>query len=433
MSSSASFYSRLQSAQREHGQLQDAIAQQQRALQHCEARMTNTLQQIRTVVIEAIRNGERFDWTEADEQVSVLFKQLYERHDDLTEQLQRDEAEATRANEAVRSALAEHEAAVQALAHLDQHIHSATEALPAVQDLRQQQDDIELLTERLKSQKADAETEAGSKRIAYESDRYFQYLWRRGYGTPRYQAGRVGARLDRWLAEACYYNDNQRQYELLLAVPLRLQSAIAESVEQLAALEGQIAAERARVANQMQREQLQAKVDASAAKLADCKQAVANVLQRMQAGKTEVGSIQGGVHTLHERMATLVDQALDNQQLKRFVGATLSTVDDKLFQHYEQDRQQVQALRSDNARLATQARSVQNDIEELNSAWQRAKMLEAAAIAAAAARRSNRSHGGMFGGGGFGGGGFGGGGFGGGGFSSGGGFGGGGFRTGGGF
>ncbi len=428
MASSSSLYSRLQSARSEHDRLQRDYQQRQLSLAQVQTGMADTLQRIRTVIIEAIRDGERFDWTDTDEQVSGLFKQLYARHEALASQLQQDEQAASAANEQVKQALARYEEAEQALDHLDQHIENATEALPDVQTLRQHEDEIELLTERLKNQKADADAEAGQKRKAYESDRYFRYLWQRHYGSERYQASAVSQRFDRWLAESCYYSDNARQYQLLLAIPERLQAAITESTEQLAALAAQIDQHRQQLAEQMQRPAAQQALDNASAAVAAAKAELAQIAARIQASKSESGSIQSGGHDLHQRMASLVDGVLDNQQLKRFVGATLTTVDDKLLQQYDSQYRQQQQLQGELSGLSVALQSVLNDVSELNSAYNRAKLLEAAAIAALATRRSNRSGGGMWGGGGFGGGGFGGGGF-----SGGGGFGGGGFKTGGGF
>ena len=435
MSTSASLYSRLQSARNAHDRVQHDYQQRQSALQQTQASMANTLQRIRTVIIEAIRDGERFDWTDTDEQVSALFKQLYARHDELAEQLKRDDHAAASANERVKQALARQEQAELALDHLDEHIDKATEALPAVQALRQQADEIELLTERLKNQKADADAEASNKRQAYEADRYFRYLWQRSYGSDRYAAGAISQRFDRWLAESCYYSDNARQYQLLLAIPERLQAAVTESSSQLAALDEQIAEQRARIAEQMQRAAAQKALDDASAEVAAAKASVTEIVARINASKAETGTIQTGGHDLHQRMASVVDHALDNQQLKRFVSATMTNVDDKLLQQYDGQYRQQQQLQADLSSLSVSLQSLLNDMAELNSAYNRAKTLEAAAVAAAAARRSNRSGGGMWGGGmgGLGGGGLGGGGFGGGGFSSGGGFGGGGFRTGGGF
>ena len=181
----------------------------------------------------------------------------------------------------------------------------------------------------------------------------------------------------------------------------------------------------------MQRATAQKALDDASAEVAAAKASVAEIVARINASKTEAGAIQTGGHDLHQRMASMVDNVLDSQQLKRFVGATLTNVDDKLLQQYDSQYRQQQQLQADLSSLSVSLQSVLNDMAELNSAYNRAKTLEAAAIAAAAARRSNRSGGGMWGGGmgGLGGGGS----FGGGGFSSGGGFGGGGFRTGGGF
>src|SRR5690606_4652912 len=143
-----------------------------------------------------------------DEQVHTLFDAIGKRNERLAEQLQHDDGTAQLARTDIHSAVEHHEHVCQLLAELDDRINAATAALPEVQQIRARSDEITLLTGRLSEQKEDAEKEAADKRLAYEDDRFFLYLWKRGYGTPRYQAGALAARFDRWLAERCHYRDN---------------------------------------------------------------------------------------------------------------------------------------------------------------------------------------------------------------------------------
>lgn len=421
---------RLQDATQRHHNVQQYHLQQLALLRQTERSMEATLQKIRSIVMDAIRKGERFDWTDADERVTVLFTQLQARNTQLTGQLQADTQAAAAANATVRESIERHEAASAALEQLETRIDAATNQLPAVQTVRTQITDIELLAGRLQEQMAEAETDSTEKRKAYESSPYFRYLWKRGYGSARYEGGIIARGFDRWLAERCYYNDNARQYELLLAIPGRLRAALAEASQQLDELNADIAKEREGIARTTPLAAAQQAVDDASAALAAARDEVQQIVKRIDAAKLEAAQIGTGKHDLHRDAHELVGSVLNGDELARFVEATLSKADDKLLTSYRDDSKQYQKVRAELAEIEVAQQSLQNDIDELNASWQRAVRQERAAMAAAVIATTMRH--GSRGRGGFGGG-FGGDGFGGGGFGRGGGFGGGGFKRGGGF
>jgi hypothetical protein len=55
----------------------------------------------------------------------------------------------------------------------------------------------------------------------YEADPLFMYLWRRGYGTPRYAAGPFTRLADGWVARTARYEPLRRDYWLLSELPAR--------------------------------------------------------------------------------------------------------------------------------------------------------------------------------------------------------------------
>ncbi|MGV3593320.1 MAG: hypothetical protein ACO1PZ_16670 [Gammaproteobacteria bacterium] len=424
---------RLQDATQRHHNVQQYHLQQLALLRQTERSMEATLQKIRSIVMDAIRKGERFDWTDADERVTALFTQLQARNTQLAGQLQADTQAAAAANATVHESIEKHEAASAALERLESEIEAATNQLPAVQAIRTQITDIELLAGRLQEQMAEAETDSKEKRKAYESSPYFHYLWKRGYGSARYEGGMLARRFDRWLAERCYYNDNARQYELLLAIPGRLREALNEASQQLDELNAEIAREREGIARTTALADARQEVDDASAAVAAARAEVQQIVTRIDAAKLEAAQIGTGKHDLHRDAHELVGSALNSDELARFVEATLSKADDKLLASYRDDKQQYQKLRAELAEIEVAQQSLQNDIDELNASWQRAVRQEQAAMAAVVIattmRHGSQGRGGF--GGGFGGGR--GGGFGGGGFGRGGGFGGGGFKRGGGF
>jgi thiaminase len=436
ISSSASAYSaKLQRARKELDNLQQEQQELKARLQQAQGGVDTALKGIRSEIITAIRKGEQFEWTDVDEKVSALFQQLDARNSALLQQLQQDEAATHVANAGIKTALAKHEEASAVLEQLDGRIDAATDAITLVQDTKIRINDITLLTDRLSEQFEAAEAEANNKRKAYEADRYFRYLWRRGYGNERYRSGTLAARFDRWLAERCHYNENARHYEVLLALPPRLKTTLDESAAQLKELQLVVDLERSKVAVAMERGATQKIVDGAAEGVTQARAVLSGIKQRMDKTRQETLQIQASEHPLHNDITALVTKAMANNELARFVSDTVGTRDNALLKTYESDHLQQCQLQAQIAANSAAQQMQQSEIDELENAYQRAKRKEDAALLAAAVilngqhRHHHHGHGGGFGGGGFGGG-RGGGGFGGGGFGRGGGFGGGGFSRG---
>ncbi len=66
---------------------------------------------------------------------------------------------------------------------------------------------------------AEMRDEVAEKLPAYENSRLFQYLYRRGYGTPHYKARGFTKQLDRWVAKLVKYNKNRQSYKFLRMTP----------------------------------------------------------------------------------------------------------------------------------------------------------------------------------------------------------------------
>ena len=69
---------------------------------------------------------------------------------------------------------------------------------------------------------AQAEADLAAKRVPYEQDPIFMYLWRRGFGTPRYTSNGLVRSLDRMVARHVGYADASRNYAMLTELPIRL-------------------------------------------------------------------------------------------------------------------------------------------------------------------------------------------------------------------
>ncbi len=69
---------------------------------------------------------------------------------------------------------------------------------------------------------AQSEAELGAKQKPYDQDPLFSYLWRRNFGTSKYEAGNIARALDRMVADFIGYPDARANYAMLIEIPLRL-------------------------------------------------------------------------------------------------------------------------------------------------------------------------------------------------------------------
>lgn len=103
-----------------------------------------------------------------------------------------------------------------------------------------------IMAERAEARAAEAEAERDAKRGPYEADPLFLYLWRRGYGTPAYDARGFARRMDRWVAQLIGFERARANYHVLMALPERLHAHAArlrEDERALADAEARLVAE----------------------------------------------------------------------------------------------------------------------------------------------------------------------------------------------
>ena len=67
-----------------------------------------------------------------------------------------------------------------------------------------------------------AERDLAEKRVPYEADPLFMYLWNRGFGTGAYRASNLVRYFDRKVARLVGYQDARVNYAMLLELPVRI-------------------------------------------------------------------------------------------------------------------------------------------------------------------------------------------------------------------
>jgi chromosome segregation ATPase len=84
----------------------------------------------------------------------------------------------------------------------------------------------------VKTNQADLDREAKGR--PYRADPLFNYLWEAGFGTARYRAAPLVARLDAWVARLIGYDEARRNYVMLNEWPLQLRAFAERQVERAA-------------------------------------------------------------------------------------------------------------------------------------------------------------------------------------------------------
>ncbi len=78
------------------------------------------------------------------------------------------------------------------------------------------------------------------KGLPYREDPLFMYLWRRQYGTPRYQATGIVRMVDAWVADLVRYTDVRANYAMLTEIPVRLRAHAEDLRQQTEAAKAQL-------------------------------------------------------------------------------------------------------------------------------------------------------------------------------------------------
>ncbi len=417
--------------------------------------------------IDAQRLGARFDQTfrevagllDRRDRESKQVEQTLAANEQLFDQVESEQASRVAARDEAAAALEDKTIEVQQALLKDDDFLKLRELWNQSKAKREQ------VVERLAAAVDDREL----KRQPYDGDRIFSYLWGRRYGTQNYPSRGLTRVFDGWLAQFVDYDNNSRNFELLLAIPDRLQAhaeSLQREIDGLAerldeAFEERFAASAGGpLREQMQRAEhdLQQAID-EASRLRQESDRLGLRLAKFEQGTDELSTEamqrqrdQFAVEPLPQlwQRASSTPSRVDDQLVKRI--ERLRYQERELLEEIEEDRRDASRYRERLSHLQAIELEFQRrrwdssysrfgrrmDIDWLVAAVLKGKLDRVAAIKHLRRHQSFRSRhkGGRRGGGGsggWGGGSSGGGGFGGGGFSGGGSFGGGGFSTGGGF
>ena len=128
------------------------------------------------------------------------------------------EAEVRTLQRARNAATAMAEERRKALLAAEEAIRRKLNDVPAYQQQLQATQRAEQIAVSAEEKTKQAEDDRIAKGKPYEQDELFQYLWKRGFGTPAYTAGPLTRIMDRWVARLAGY-DKRVDYAMLQEIP----------------------------------------------------------------------------------------------------------------------------------------------------------------------------------------------------------------------
>ena len=198
----------------------DALTAQLTTARSTAAEQTAALARLRLDLLAANQVASGLD--AADQRALALLAQRGQRFDALHGEIDASVAIQKQRTEARAAALAEHDRQLAAIDTLVQHTRLALVETAAHKLLQQAADDAELRARHADEKADQAESDRSAKRLPYEADRLFMYLWQRRYAFPEYAAMPLIRTLDGWVARLIKYDAAHRNYRMLLALADRM-------------------------------------------------------------------------------------------------------------------------------------------------------------------------------------------------------------------
>jgi chromosome segregation ATPase len=240
-----------------------------------------------------------------------------ERRETLLKQVEEAQAARDAAAKLVEEALDAEET-------LRADVEVKVKALPAWQEAKAANDEVDAVATEAEKKAALSEADLGAKRKPYDDDPLFIYLWRRGFGTGRYNAGNVTRLMDRIVADFIGFGEVRANYAALIEIPLRLRDH--------ASTKRAAANERLTALSQIER---RAMVEAG---IEPKERALAEARERLAAADKAVEEKQGELRKLDEERGALVTDRLNPAYQEALETIALADSKDQLAALYLEAR-----------------------------------------------------------------------------------------------
>lgn len=175
--------------------------------------------------------------------------------------------------------------------------------------------------------KADvAEADLAQKRIPYDQDPLFSYLWKEGFGTSAYKGSGFVRMMDGWVAGLCGYHNARPNYAMLNEIPKRLRehARVREDDVGRIRLELERMERNALIADGV--EKLERVVAECETKTAAAEKRLTEAQERLKSIDAQLTMESGGRSDPHYLQATdVIARAIAQDDLRRLHAQALST------------------------------------------------------------------------------------------------------------
>jgi hypothetical protein len=204
----------------EHARNLEVLTAQLSQSRSAESAQTQELARLRLDLLSANQVVSGLDI--ADQRALALLAQRAEVFSRLHGDIETSVAKQQQLTQARTDMLAERD---RQLVAVDALVESTRKAFHETDAWKQQQQSVDDAVQRAQQSdaKADqAEADRSQKRLPYEADKLFIYLWSRRYAFPEYEAMPLIRTLDGWVARLIGYEAAHRNYRMLLALADRM-------------------------------------------------------------------------------------------------------------------------------------------------------------------------------------------------------------------
>lgn len=211
---------------REQGALagiDDKLQELGRQLVALQQRRAESLRQLARVRVDMVDDGRLIGGLDtAEHQVAAMLEQRAGAERTLAQELQHARAAREALDQERQARVEELERANVRIDEAEAETQARLDADPSYQAQRDLAHEAERIAMHAEEKASESEQEKAQKAASYRADPLFMYLWKRGYGTPRYAAGGLFRWLDGKVARLIGYEDARLNYSRLLEIPLRL-------------------------------------------------------------------------------------------------------------------------------------------------------------------------------------------------------------------
>ncbi len=204
----------------EHARNLEVLNEQLNRSRSAQAAQTQELARLRLDLLAANQIASGLD--AADQQALALLAQRTEMFSRLHREIEASVEVQRQLTAARAETLTERD---RQLSALDSLVDSTRQSLAQSEAFKLQQQLADAAAARAThaDEKADqAEADRSRKRLPYEADKLFVYLWQRRFAFPEYEATALIRTLDGWVAQLVGYEAAHRNYRMLLALADRM-------------------------------------------------------------------------------------------------------------------------------------------------------------------------------------------------------------------